>query len=52
MRVSTRTPSRVNSFHAVVPTGYFQKSMFDVSMCSPFGRWSQRRFVAPSDQST
>ena len=38
MRVSTRMPSRENSFHAVVPTGYVQKSMSEVSICSPFGK--------------
>src|SRR5262245_66590717 len=50
-RVSTRTPSRANSFHTLVPIGNDHRFMLVVSIVIPGGRYSQRRLVAPSAHS-
>lgn len=51
IRVSTRTPFRLNSFQARVPTGNSHWSGSVASIVVPAGSCNQRRLSAPSLQS-
>ncbi len=50
-RVSARRPPNENSFQKRVPPGKTHASGSLASIAPPFGRLTQRRLAAPSDQS-